>query len=154
MNEKNVNKNLDETKFCPFCNEEIPIQAVKCMHCAKWIDMEDKKVEDPLARKTPKICLICGTKNPNYSNFCGNCGKKLDLKEPYDENKLEEESIVKLCPYCDSEVNYNALKCKYCGEWIEKKRDFNEITKPAKDTIISESIREGIKYLKEFNKWR
>lgn len=157
MDEKTINKNLDEnsTKSCPYCKEEIPILAVKCMHCAKWIDKKEKKVKASFSTdKTLKICSDCGTENPDYANYCGNCGKKLDLKEPYDENKLKEESIVKLCPYCDSEVHYKALKCRYCGEWIEKKGNLNEITKPAKDTIISETVREGIRYLKEFNRWR
>ncbi|MGZ7116773.1 MAG: double zinc ribbon domain-containing protein [Methanobacterium sp.] len=107
---------MDEnsTKSCPYCKEEIPVQAVKCMHCGNWVEKENSE-------------------------------------QSLSENKLEKE-MTKFCPYCNSEVHYKALKCKYCGEWIEKKRDLKEFTEPAKNAIITETVREAIVLLKNF--WR
>ncbi len=31
-----------------------------------------------------------------------------------------DNSEKKLCPYCNAEINNNAQKCKYCGEWVIK----------------------------------
>ena len=32
-----------------------------------------------------------------------------------------ENSEKKLCPYCNAEIDANAQKCKFCGEWVVDK---------------------------------
>lgn len=137
----------DQTKICPHCKKDIPLPAVKCMYCAQWID---KKEPFFYSDESVKICPDCRTENPEYAKYCGNCRREFDLKEPVYDNNLIEESFVNLCPYCDSEVHYKAVKCKYCGEWIVKKKDLKEFTDPAKNAAITEIVREAVLQLKNY----
>ena len=34
-----------------------------------------------------------------------------------------ENSENKQCPFCNAEIDVNAKKCKYCGEWVSSKED-------------------------------
>ena len=46
-----------------------------------------------------------------------------------------------------------AVKCKHCGEWVEKKGNLSKIaTETTESTVISEAVKEGIKHLKDI--WR
>lgn len=33
---------MEKTKNCPYCGEEIPVDAVKCSHCKEWLDDGNK----------------------------------------------------------------------------------------------------------------
>ncbi len=34
-----------------------------------------------------------------------------------------ENEETKICPYCEAEINANAKKCKFCGEWVCEEED-------------------------------
>jgi len=38
--------NMEDTKKCPYCGEEIKAVAKKCMHCGEWLDEEHKVIPE------------------------------------------------------------------------------------------------------------
>lgn len=42
-------------------------------------------------------------------------------KENDNKELTENKDIFKSCPYCSEKILLNAIKCKYCGEWLNKK---------------------------------
>ena len=37
---------MSETKVCPFCGEDINIDASKCKHCGEFLNNKPKKIKD------------------------------------------------------------------------------------------------------------
>lgn len=47
---------------------------------------------------------------------------------------------TKKCPYCSEEIQADAVKCKHCGEWLDKTRTTEEkilVVRPAKSRTIA-----------------
>ncbi len=76
-------------KACPFCNEEILADAIKCKHCGETLQRPDpppRRVAVGSASAggeistSPAFCTQCGTPVPNASaRFCGSCGAALTV---------------------------------------------------------------------------
>ena len=63
---------------------------------------------------------------------------------------------MKKCPYCCAEIDAQALKCKYCSEWVEKpnrpERNNPDNDTPAgwaksfmKSDNLNQTLNEGVK---------
>lgn len=48
-----------EIKNCPFCSEEILIEAKKCKHCGEFLDKEMREARQPqVTTEVPKEIVI------------------------------------------------------------------------------------------------
>ena len=77
----------------------------------------------------PKLkCEKCGTLNREDSEFCEECGNSLNNEKQEKSEEISNDNNVdenneKFCPYCGSKIPSNVLKCRYCGEWIDKSKN-------------------------------
>lgn len=133
----------DGIKQCPYCGEDIKINAIKCKHCGEFLN----KVEEPPQKEetsTTKECPFCGEEININAIKCKHCGEFLNqepkveepsiqIEEPKQEQQQENIKQTKECPFCGEEININAIKCKHCGEFLNEEQKQHVIVQSTKE---------------------
>jgi hypothetical protein len=85
-----------ETKKCPNCNEDIPVDAKVCPNCNREV-----------------VCSKCGTPILPRASFCNQCGSSVEKIEAPEEVEAPSTNI---CPSCEEEYEEESVFCPICGQ--------------------------------------
>jgi len=81
-----------ETKKCPFCAEEIRIEAIKCKHCGEFLETETQSESN---NEGVWKCKKCKEEVENNYDICWNCGASkegiIDKEAETDFKELKKE---------------------------------------------------------------
>ena len=74
-------------------------------------------------------CPKCGHNTFFDYTKCPKCGEVIFASPSTEDaqNRLKSLSIEEgKCPYCKGEIEVGVLKCKHCGEWLDKEHQEKE----------------------------
>jgi uncharacterized protein YneF (UPF0154 family) len=99
-----------ETKKCPFCAEEIRIEAIKCKHCGEFLETETQSESN---NKGVWKCKKCKEEVEDSYDICWNCGATkegiIDKETETDFKQLKKEVEKRNTTSGDRHVSYALL---------------------------------------------
>jgi len=66
------------------------------------------------------FCGECGSENPQGNKFCSGCGHQFGQSGRVEVATSTAPLPKMTCPYCREEITEGAIKCRHCGERLDK----------------------------------
>lgn len=138
--QKTSKPNKANTKKCPFCAEDIKVDAKKCIHCEKWLEQQKTETTKEDYKKTSKVpvwawiliilffliiggCLYFGSETSKQTS------KNINQEVKAKEEIKEKTKTVEGAEILDERIEGNVYITNYYVPTATTQKDIEEFAK-------------------------
>lgn len=77
----------------------------------------------------------------------GSSGETAQKQKHNATDRLHSSNLTKKCPFCSEEIKIDAVKCRYCSEWLSKQKDTKFTSSVKNKSKISRNIINAIPFI-------